>query len=141
MMRRAASKTSTMVRTPTTMSASVMSPARSTRSASNTQWYSPATNAATPISQPSPLLRKGGCNAKVTSSRKPTCTARTTLLDSGLKAAVTIWKVEKTIATQNNAPTKDGGCSSGAWSVWCAAGGAPAATAFIASSARLHGST
>jgi hypothetical protein len=55
----------------------------------------PATKAAAPNSQPSQRWRSGGYSVKVISSRKPTWTARTTVLDSGANAAVMIWNVEK----------------------------------------------
>ena len=42
----------------------------------------------------------------VISSRKPTWTARTTVLDSGLNAAVMTWKVEKATATAKTAGVK-----------------------------------
>jgi len=39
-----------------------------------------------------------GWSRKLSSSRKPTCSARTTVLDSGLNAEVTSWKTENRIA-------------------------------------------
>ena len=90
------------------MSNWVISPARCTRSASNTQWYKPPRNAAAATIQPMPRWRIGGCSTNTSTSRKPTCTARTTELDKGLNAAVMIWNVEKAIATQNKAPANAG---------------------------------
>lgn len=54
--------------------------------------------------------QRGGINAKIISSTKPTWIARTTWLESGLKAAVMTWKQEKAIATANTA-RDSGGCA------------------------------
>ncbi len=59
-----------------------------------------------PTIQPSQRRPTGGISRKVISSRKPTWTARTTVLEIGLNAAVTTWKVEKAIATAKTAGGK-----------------------------------
>ena len=63
---------------------------------------------------------------KVISSRKPTWTARTTMLDSGLKAAVTTWKVENATATANTAGVK--------WKVPCCRSASASETGWVIAS-------